>query len=123
LVGVKNHGDKWDHKAYLMLVDFENGFASIKWETTRKINNISMFDLYELEDIRSKTRKQKQTDFLYLDKNKNNNVRSMGGKNEGPPPGQIMTDNLTQENVKKYKVRSGPPPGQIENCFIQNVTS
>ena len=41
----------------------------------------------------------------------------MGGKNEGPPPGQIMTDNLTQENVKKYKVRSGPPSGLIENRF------
>jgi hypothetical protein len=51
LVGVKNHGYKWDHKAYLMLVDFENGFASIKWETTRKIDNISIFDLDELEDI------------------------------------------------------------------------
>ena len=46
-----------------MLVDFENGFASAKCETTRKINNISIFDLYELENIRTKTRKQKQTDF------------------------------------------------------------
>jgi hypothetical protein len=79
LVGVKNHGDKWDHKAYLMSVDFENMFASVKWETTRKINNICIFDLYELEDIRTKTRKRKQADFLYLDNNKNNNVRSMGG--------------------------------------------
>jgi hypothetical protein len=41
----------------------------------------------------------------------------MGGKNEGPPPGQNWTDNLTQDNNKKYKVRSGPSPGQIENCF------
>jgi hypothetical protein len=65
-----------------MSVDFENGFASIKWETTRKINNISIFDLHELEDIRTKTRKWKQTGFLYLDNNKNKNVRSMGGKNE-----------------------------------------
>jgi hypothetical protein len=54
IVGVKNHGDKWDQKAYLMLVDFENGFASLKWETTRMINNIGIFGLYELEDIESK---------------------------------------------------------------------
>jgi hypothetical protein len=100
-----------------MSVDFENMFASVKWETTRKINNICIFDLYELEDIRTKTRKRKQADFLYLDNNKNNNVRSMGGKNEGPPPGRNQTDNLTQDNNKKYKVRSGPPPGQIENHF------
>ncbi len=117
MVGVKNHGDKWDHKAYPIAVDFENGVASVKWETTRKIDNISIFDLYELDDIRTKTRKWKQTDFLYLDNNNNNNVRSMGGKNEGPPPGQNQTDNLTQDINKKYKVRSGPPPGQIENCF------
>ncbi len=39
----------------------------------------------------------------------------MGGKNEGLPPGRIWTDNLTQDNNKKYKVRSGPPPGQIKN--------
>ncbi len=81
LVGVKNHGDEWDHKAYLMLVDFEDRFSSVKWETTRKIDNISIFDLYELEDIRTKTRKFKQTDFLYLDNSKNNNVRSMEGRN------------------------------------------
>jgi hypothetical protein len=41
----------------------------------------------------------------------------MGGKHEGPPPGQNQTFNLTQDNNKKYKVRSGPPPGQIENHF------
>ena len=81
LVGLKNHGDKWDQKAHLMLVDFENKFASVKLEATRKINNISIFDLYELEDIRTKTRKWKQTDFLYLDNNKNNNARSTRGKN------------------------------------------
>ncbi len=113
----KNHGDKWDCKAYLMLDDFENGFASVKWEITRKIDGIIIFDLYELEDIRTIIRTQKQTDFLYLGNNKNNNVRSMGGKNEGPPPGRNRTDNLTQDNNKKYKLRSGPPPGQIENCF------
>ncbi len=84
-----------------MLVDFENGFASVKWETTRKIDNISILDLYELEVIRTKTRKKKQTDFLYLENNKNNNVRSMGGKNERPPPGRNRTDNLTQDNNKK----------------------
>jgi hypothetical protein len=117
LVGLKNHGDKWDQKAHLMLVDFENKFASVKLEATRKINNISIFDLYELEDIRTKTRKQKQTDFLYLDNKKNNNARSMVRKNEGPPPGRNGTDNLTQDNNKKYKVRSGPPPGHIENHF------
>jgi hypothetical protein len=100
-----------------MLVDFENGFASVKWETTRKINTSSIFDLYDLEDVRTKTRKWKQTDFLTLGNNKNSNVRSMGGKNKGPPPGQKQTDNLTQDNSKKYKVRSGPPPGQIENHF------
>jgi hypothetical protein len=32
LVELKNYGDKWVHKAYLMLVDFENVFASVKWE-------------------------------------------------------------------------------------------
>jgi hypothetical protein len=64
-----------------MLVDFENWFASIKWETTRKIDNITIFDLYELRDIRTKSRKWEQTDFLYLDNNKNNYVRFMEGKN------------------------------------------
>ncbi len=100
-----------------MPVDFENGFASVKWETTRKFDIISIFDLYELEDIGTKTRKLKQKDFLYLDNNKNNDVRSMGGKNKGRPPGQNRTDNLTQDNNKKYKVRSRPPPGQIGNRF------
>jgi hypothetical protein len=27
LVGVKNHGDKWEHKAYLMSINFNNGSA------------------------------------------------------------------------------------------------
>jgi hypothetical protein len=70
-----------------MLVNFQNRFASAKWETTRKINTISIFDLYGLEDVKTITRKQKHTDFLSLDNNKDNNMRSMGEKHEGLPPG------------------------------------
>ncbi len=73
--------------------------------------------MYKLDENKSKIRKRKQTDFLSLDNNKNNNVRSIREKHEGPPPGQKQTDNLNLDNNKKYKVRSGPPSGLIENRF------
>jgi hypothetical protein len=53
-VGVKNHGDKWELKAYLISIDFQNRFASVKWKTTRKTKTVSIFDLYRLEDAKTK---------------------------------------------------------------------
>ncbi len=50
MVGVNNHCDKWDYKAYLMLVDFENVFPMVRWETTRKIKNISIFVLEQKQE-------------------------------------------------------------------------
>jgi hypothetical protein len=45
LVVVENHGIQWPHQAQIVNIDMENECATIRWETTRKIDYFDVRDL------------------------------------------------------------------------------
>jgi hypothetical protein len=42
---VENHGKHWTHKAQIIDIDMDTNIASIRWETTRKVDLINLEDL------------------------------------------------------------------------------
>ncbi len=42
---VENHGKHWTHKAQIINIDMETNKASIRWETTQKVDLIHLDDL------------------------------------------------------------------------------
>jgi hypothetical protein len=60
---VENHGNQWPHKAQIVNIDMDNNFASIRWETTQKIDYIDLEDLKQFSMDDSAPRKQKSMDF------------------------------------------------------------
>ncbi len=69
LVVVENHGDQWPHQAHIVDINIEYKWASIRWETTKKIDYVDNGDLKQFLMKDSTPRKQKSTDsFLPLQK-------------------------------------------------------
>ncbi len=62
-VFVENHGNQWPHKAQIVNIDMDNNFASIRWETTGKIDYVDLEDLKQFSMDDSAPRKQKSIDF------------------------------------------------------------
>ncbi len=69
---VENHGKYWPHKAQIINIDMETNIASIRWETTQKVNLVHLKDLkwFSMDD--SAPRKQKSTDFYIPPSGKKN---------------------------------------------------
>jgi hypothetical protein len=62
-VVVENHGKQWPHKAEIIDIDMENNTASIRWETTQKVDLVDLEDLKQFSLKNALSRKQKPIDF------------------------------------------------------------
>jgi hypothetical protein len=60
---VENHGKYWPHKAQIINIDMENNIASIRWETTQKVDLFHLKDLKQFLLNNATPRKRKSTDF------------------------------------------------------------
>jgi hypothetical protein len=70
-VVVENHGKQWPHKAEIINIDMENNTASIRWETTQKVDLVDLEDLKQFSLKDALPRKQKPTDFYNISSGKN----------------------------------------------------
>jgi hypothetical protein len=62
-VTVDNHGKYWPHKAQTIDIDMETNIASIRWETTQKVDLVHLKDLKRFSLNNATPRKWKCTDF------------------------------------------------------------
>ncbi len=60
---VENHGKYWPHEAQIIDIDMETNIASIRWETTGKVDLVHLKDLKRSSLNNASPRKWKSTDF------------------------------------------------------------
>jgi hypothetical protein len=55
---VENHGKSWPHKAKIINIDMETNIASIRWETTQKVDLVHLKNLKQFSLNNATPRKQ-----------------------------------------------------------------
>jgi hypothetical protein len=61
---VENHGNHWDYRGKIVSIDSDNDTAMIRWESTRKTEEVDVKDLKKYSVSEKSLRKRKPTDFF-----------------------------------------------------------
>jgi len=105
-VNVSNHGTKWDHLAKVISINVESRSAIVRWETTRKKEEVTLASIKKHIVDATNQRKRKATDFFMPQNfdvafNKTTIEPGKDGKKDVCPVGQVKNEYYDKDNLSK----------------------